>query len=67
MNVSKKPDPIQVQQWEHGWIEHEQMQLKRLAGLPFAEKLAWLEEAHRVALQLASGQSESRNDDPASE
>lgn len=55
MNAARKTDPIQVQQWEHGWLEHEQMQLKRLAGLPFAEKLAWLEEAHFVVLRLASG------------
>ncbi len=67
MNASQKPDTIQAQQWEHGWLEHEQMQFKRLAGLPFAEKLAWLEEAPRVVLQLKSGQSTSRNDDQSSE
>ena len=62
MNASGKPDTIQGQQWERGWVEHEQMQLRRLANLSFAEKLAWLEEAHRVVLHLSSGQSESRND-----
>lgn len=67
MTDSRKPDPTQVRHWEHGWIEHEQMQLERLAGLPFAEKLAWLEEAHRVVLQLSSGHSEPGKDDHLSE
>lgn len=63
MNASGKPDTIQGQQWEYGWVEHEQMQLRRLANLSFAEKLAWLEEAHRVVLHLSSCQSESHNDE----
>lgn len=63
MTASIKPDSIQDREWEHGWVEHEQMQLRRLANLPFADKLAWLEEAHRVVLHLSSGQSESRNDE----
>ena len=64
MSSLTKPDPPHVQQWEHGWTEHEQMQLERLALLPFAEKLAWLEEAHRVVRQLESGRS--AKDDPKS-
>jgi hypothetical protein len=54
MNMSKKPDPAQANQWEHGWNEHEQMQLQRLASLPFSEKLVWLEEAHRLAIRLGA-------------
>jgi len=63
MDASVKPDKIQGQQWERGWVEHEQMQLRRLANLSLAEKLDWLEEAHRVVLHLSSGQSESRNNE----
>jgi hypothetical protein len=39
--------------WEHGWEDHEMQQLRRLAKLSFPEKLAWLEEAHRLVRQLA--------------
>lgn len=35
--------------WDRGWNEHNVRQLVRLARLPFAEKLDWLEEAHRLA------------------
>ena len=50
--TSKNPDTGQVRQWERGWDEHERMQLQRLAALPLADKLAWLEEAHRVVMHL---------------
>jgi len=36
------------------WDQHELDQLRRLAKLSMAEKLAWLEEAHRLVLQLQS-------------
>jgi len=39
-------------EWERGWAGHARAQRKRLARLPFAEKLAWLEEAHRLFLRL---------------
>lgn len=35
-----------------GWEAHELEQACRLASLSLAEKLAWLEEAHRVVLHL---------------
>jgi hypothetical protein len=38
--------------WEDGWEGHEQRQRERLARLPLTEKLAWLEETHRLVLQL---------------
>ena len=36
-------------QWERGWDGHLVAQLRRMARLPFAEKLEWLEEAQRLA------------------
>jgi len=38
--------------WETGWADHEQRQMNCLADLSLPEKLAWLEEAHRLVLQL---------------
>ena len=59
MNSSKIFDLIN--QWESGWREHEQLQLQRLAGLSLADKLAWLEEAHRIVLHLESVRSHPEN------
>jgi len=58
---SKKSAPTELHQWEQGWDEHEQMQLQRLARLTLAEKLEWLEQAHRVVIRLKAAQS-SRDD-----
>ena len=38
--------------WDRGWEEHRRRQLERLARLPLAEKLEWLEEAQRLAETL---------------
>jgi hypothetical protein len=38
--------------WERGWDGHESAQRRRLADLPLAVKLRWLEEAHALAEQL---------------
>jgi hypothetical protein len=38
--------------WEQGWGGHEQAQLERLADLPLPQKIAWLEEAQRLARHL---------------
>lgn len=65
MTESKKPDAARAHQWEQGWNAHEQMQLERLASLPFAEKLAWLEDSHRLVIRLATSKS-SRPDTPDS-
>jgi hypothetical protein len=51
-----KPDSADPHSWECGWEDHEIQQLRRLAKLSFPEKLAWLEEAHRLVRQIASGQ-----------
>ncbi len=40
------------QMWERGWDGHEQAQRERLARLTLEQKLDWLEEAHRFALNL---------------
>jgi hypothetical protein len=39
--------------WERGWAGHERAQRRREAALTLIEKLAWLEEASRVAAHLA--------------
>jgi hypothetical protein len=38
--------------WEQGYEDHELQQLRRLAKLTPEQKLEWLEEAHRLVLQL---------------
>ena len=38
--------------WDAGWEGHSLAQLRRMARLPLWEKLAWLEEAQRLARQL---------------
>lgn len=60
-------DPSHSDTWEPGWDGHERQQLLRLARLPIAEKLRWLEEAQRVARRLADGQSSTvsgRSEEP---
>jgi hypothetical protein len=42
-----------------GWEEHKLEQLIRLSKLSLAEKLDWLEQAHRVVRHL---QSQKRDD-----
>jgi hypothetical protein len=41
--------------WERSWKGHQAAQLRRLARLPLAEKLTWLEEAHVLARHLSNG------------
>lgn len=43
--------------WPCGWDEHRIEQLKRMARLPFREKLRWLEEAHRLVLAMGGGKA----------
>ena len=38
--------------WERGWDGHSLAQQRRLASLPFADKLEWLEHAHQVVRHL---------------
>jgi squalene cyclase len=44
------------QVWERGWDGHEREQRRRLASLPLAEKLQWLEEADELVRYLRSSQ-----------
>ena len=45
------------QTWERGWDGHAMEQLRRLARLSLAEKIAWLEQAQRVAQHLVKQSS----------
>jgi hypothetical protein len=38
--------------WNSGWVAHDEERLRRLARVPLAEKLEWLERMHRLALSL---------------
>lgn len=46
--------------WERGFEGHERAQLLRLAKLPLADKLDWLEQAQRSALALAAARVSRR-------
>jgi len=51
--------------WEQGWEDHEICQLRRMAKLTFGQKLQWLEEAHKLVMQiqaLRQGASEHDSD-----
>jgi hypothetical protein len=65
MSASSKSNPTPAQHWERGWEEHEQMRLQRLADLPLVEKLIWLKQGPRLAMQLGALQP-PRTDDPSS-
>ncbi|HMC63918.1 MAG TPA: hypothetical protein VKI65_03180 [Gemmataceae bacterium] len=53
-------DRSMPESWARGWDGHEQQQLLRLARLTLAEKLDWLEEAHRLVLHLGKAQRPER-------
>ena len=53
-------DPRTERMWEQGWDGHAAAQARRMAALTLAEKLAWLEEAHALVLQLHAQQDRSR-------
>lgn len=44
-----------------GWDAHERAQRQRLAKVPLADKIAWLEEAHRMVLTLEQQRSTAGN------
>ena len=48
------PDEERI--WEVGWDGHELAQRRRLASLTLAEKLDWLEAAHRLLKRLREAQ-----------
>jgi len=38
--------------WDQGWNDHKRQQRRRMAALTLEQKLDWLEEAHRMVMQL---------------
>lgn len=53
--------------WDAGFEAHSLEQRKRLARLSLAEKLDWLEEAHRLVLALQAKRDSDAAARPASE
>jgi hypothetical protein len=53
--MSDEHVPAEERVWESGWAGHEVAQRRRLARLPLAEKLQWLEETQRLVEQLRRG------------
>jgi len=47
-----------------GWEGHKNEQLRYMMKLPLSEKLAWLEDAQRVAQRLSQSQSTPRTGAP---
>lgn len=47
-------------EWEYGWEGHSEAKRQRLARLSMAEKLAWLEEAHRIVRHLCDARQDRR-------
>jgi hypothetical protein len=50
--------PLDERVWESGWEEHTLAQRRRLARLPFAEKLQWLEDSQRLLGRLRRARPE---------
>lgn len=46
-------------EWPAGWDEHRRAQLRRMAALSLSEKIAWLEEAQRLAISLRTGKPDT--------
>mgnify|MGYP001216058782 CR=1 FL=1 len=57
-----EPGPREDQVWESGWQGHADAQRARSAGLPFVEKLRWLEEAQHLLEHLRRGPRPKRDD-----
>ena len=51
--------------WDCDWDGHQLAQLRRMARLPFCEKLEWLEEAQRLAAYMLNQRSKTTNAAPA--
>jgi len=48
-------DHDKMEGWDVGFDGHRRAQQLRLARMSFAEKLDWLEEAHKLVKHLARG------------
>ena len=51
----RRPAELLDSAW--GWEEHQRAQRRRFARVSLADKIAWLEEAHRMVLTLAQQRS----------
>lgn len=56
---------LQDTSWEAGWDGHQKQQLRRLARAPLADKLRWLEGAHRLVRQLQPATRTEKEDEEA--
>lgn len=63
MTSVQQPDEA----WPRGWEEHERFQQKRLAELPFAEKLQWLEDAQELVEAILAARIKQGLDVPATD
>lgn len=54
------PEGWEDREWEVGWEGHERAQHRRFSKLPFAEKIAWLEEAQEMAEFMLAQQRAQR-------
>ena len=63
---AQPPSPPPQGVWEKGWEGHELDQLRRMAKLTLPQKLAWLEQAHRLVRQLQknNGAPDQKNVQP---
>jgi hypothetical protein len=50
--------------WERGWEDHERAQAERLAKLPLAKKLEWLEEMQEVIKHMGRAKWEQQRPPP---
>ncbi len=48
------------ERWDRGWDEHQRRQDRRLAEIPFAQKLEWLEEAQDFGEKLMAQANRSK-------
>jgi hypothetical protein len=56
--------PAQDRFWEAGWAGHESAQRGRLARLPLALKLEWLEETQRLIERIQATRRPAPGDRP---
>jgi len=49
---ANQPPPAEDPWWECSVEGAELAELRRAAKIPFADKIAWLEEAHRMSLKF---------------
>lgn len=52
MKIPAKPGPTDEQWAECTFEGAELVELRRTAAIPFADKIEWLEEAHRLSLRF---------------